>query len=139
MKIKVILDTNWYISGTINRNSRRLLYSLLTNKRLEIFYSSELLTEYKDVITRKKFRKYITWNQAKRFVRPILPLLTEVVIITKIEQSRDKKDNFLLSMAVDTKADYLVTGDPHLLELRNIGNTKILNMSEFSSEISIIN
>jgi hypothetical protein len=25
-KIRVILDTNWYISATINKNSRRTLY-----------------------------------------------------------------------------------------------------------------
>ncbi len=53
MKIRIILDTNWYISGTINRNSRRLFYQLITNQRFEIFYSRELLSEYKDVITRK--------------------------------------------------------------------------------------
>ncbi|MBI9039102.1 MAG: putative toxin-antitoxin system toxin component, PIN family [Bacteroidales bacterium] len=129
----MILDTNWYISGTINHNSRRLFYQLITNQKFEVFYSRELLSEYKDVITREKFKKYITWEQAKRFIRLILPLLSEVVITTEIDQSRDKKDNFLLSMATDAKADYLITRDPDLLELKSIGKTKILNMREFTT------
>ncbi|MFN8431438.1 MAG: putative toxin-antitoxin system toxin component, PIN family [Spirosomataceae bacterium] len=41
------------------------------------------------------------------------------------------KDNFLLSLAVDSMADYLITGDKDLLELVNINKTKILTMSQF--------
>ncbi len=36
-------------------------------------------------------------------------------------------------MATDAKADYLVTGNPDLLELKSIGKTKILNMREFTT------
>ncbi|RLD54417.1 MAG: putative toxin-antitoxin system toxin component, PIN family [Bacteroidetes bacterium] len=136
MKTRVILDTNWYISGTINKNSRKLLYQLITNKELEIYYSRELLYEYKDVITRQKFKKHITWNQARRFIKLVIPLLSEINITTKTELSRDKKDNFLLSMAIDAKADYLVSGDPDLLVIKSIGKTKIINMREFKSLIS---
>jgi putative PIN family toxin of toxin-antitoxin system len=42
-KIRVILDTNWYISATINRRSRRLLYQLLTNNNIVILFSDEIL------------------------------------------------------------------------------------------------
>ena len=136
MKTIVILDTNWYISATINRNSRKLLYQLITNNHLEIYYSHELLNEYKDVITRKKFNKYITWNQARRFIKLVIPLLSEIIIKTKTDLSRDKKDNFLLSMAIDSKADFLVSGDPDLLVIESIGKTRIINMREFRSLIS---
>ncbi len=30
-RLKIVLDTNWYISASINRNSRRRLYELLVN------------------------------------------------------------------------------------------------------------
>ncbi len=45
-KIKVILDTNWYISATISKKSRRILYKLLTNKQLVLVYADELLQSY---------------------------------------------------------------------------------------------
>ncbi|HAL82335.1 MAG TPA: putative toxin-antitoxin system toxin component, PIN family [Mucilaginibacter sp.] len=49
-KIRIILDTNWYVSATINKKSRRVLYELLTNKSLVILFSDEILKEYKQVI-----------------------------------------------------------------------------------------
>jgi predicted nucleic acid-binding protein len=41
----------------------------------------------------------------------------------------------LLSLAVDGKADYLLTGDKDLLVLKQIGSTKIKTISEFFDEI----
>ena len=128
---KIILDTNWYVSASINRNSRRRLYDLLINENLTIFYSSELLAEYESVIFRKKFEKYIRQEQVNRFIRLVLTRLKLAEVKTLIKLSRDAKDNFLLSMAIDSGADYLVTGDPDLLILNEFGKTKILTMAEF--------
>ena len=50
---------------------------------------------------------------------------------TEISQCRDPKDNFLLSLAIDGKADFLLTGDKDLLVLKKIGNTEIKTISEF--------
>ena len=61
-RYEIVLDTNWYVSATINRRSRRTLYDILTNKKLEILYSKELLQEYQHVIARPKFAKYIRPN-----------------------------------------------------------------------------
>jgi uncharacterized protein len=130
-RYKIILDTNWYVSASINRNSRRRLYGLLINENLTIFYSSELLAEYESVIFRKKFEKYIRQEQAQRFIRLVLTRLKLVEIKTLIRLSRDSNDNYLLSMAIDCGADFLVTGDPDLLILNEFGKTRILTMAEF--------
>ena len=45
---------------------------------------------------------------------------------------RDKKDNFLLSLAKDSKADYLLTGDEDLLVIQKFDDTEILSYTEFS-------
>ena len=47
-----------------------------------------------------------------------------------LDVCRDKKDNFLLNLACDSKADYLVTGDKDLLEIKSLNKTKILTLSE---------
>jgi len=135
-RLKIILDTNWYISASINRKSRRALYHLLINDNLTIFYSKELLNEYETVIFRRKFNKYINPEQVNRFIALVLVLLKLVEIKTFVRLSRDDKDNFLLSMSLDCEADYLISGDPDLLELKSIGKTKIIPMSEFISIIS---
>lgn len=129
--LKIILDTNWYVSATINRNSRRRLYSLLTNENLVIYYSNELLAEYASVISRKKFERYITIRLVRKFIELVLNRLNYVEIKTQAHLSRDVNDNFLLAMSVDCAADYLVTGDPDLLDLKEFEKTKIVTMAEF--------
>lgn len=66
-KVKVILDTNWYISASINAKSWRKLYELLQHEKMEVIYSQELLAECKEVM-RKKFSKKISTNQVLRFI-----------------------------------------------------------------------
>ncbi len=133
--VKIILDTNWYISSSINRRSRRILFKILTNPRLRVFYSKELLQEYQDVINRKRFQKTISETQVNRFLNLVLPKLSSITITNAVRISRDPKDNYLLAMALECNADYLVTGDNDLLEVTRIGETRIVRMSEFESLI----
>jgi len=55
--------------------------------------------------------------------------LIEVESIVTI--CRDPKDNFLLALARDGKADYLLTGDNDLLDLKKFGKTKIITITNF--------
>lgn len=52
-----------------------------------------------------------------------------------IHQSRDVKDNFLLSLAVESKADFLVTGDEDLLVIKKIKRTKIVTWNDFINQL----
>src|SRR6185503_1707897 len=136
-KIRLILDTNWYISATINESSRKLLYELLTNENIIILYSNEILEEYQKVITREKFKKFIRIEQVTRFMDLVISKIENVAIKTDTKGSRDPDDNFLLSLSIDSNADYLVTGNMDLLVLKNIGLTQILTLSSFLKIISL--
>lgn len=130
-KIRIILDTNWYISATINKNSRRILYKILTDPHLVILFSEEIIQEYKAVIDRDKFKKIIKVSQALRFLNLVMPKLEHITIQTAVKQSRDPKDNYLLSLSIDGHADYLITGDMDLLILEQIEQTKIIRLNNF--------
>ncbi len=75
--VKIILDTNWYISASVSRKSRRSFYEILTNPNLTIVYSKELLHEYRSVIGRPNFRKIISETQVLRFLSLIVPRIKE--------------------------------------------------------------
>jgi len=137
-RIKIILDTNWYISAAVNKKSRRKIYSLITNKNLIILYSKELSTEYSNVIQRDKFKNLISQSHANRFMVLALNELKKVKIKSSISTSRDPKDNYLLALAIDGEAEYLITGDIHLLELKAIGNTTILTLTQFDKILSTL-
>ncbi len=130
-KKTLIIDTNWYISATINQASRRKLYNLLSNPIYTVLYCDELIAEYRAVILRDKFKKYIKLRQALRFIELILPVLSSVEIKSEVKASRDVDDNYLLALSKDGAADYLITGDPDLLILKKYGETTILTMAEF--------
>ncbi len=46
---------------------------------------------------------------------------------------RDPKDDYLLELAIVSKADYLVTGDKDLLDLDKIGTCRIVSAIEFDA------
>jgi putative PIN family toxin of toxin-antitoxin system len=137
-KIRVILDTNWYISATINKKSRRLLYQLLRNQNIVILFSDEIIKEYERVITRNKFKDIVSSRQVSRFMSLVISKITKVKIESNLIGSRDLADNFLLSLSHDANADYLVTGDKDLLVLEKTESTKIVLIGDFLTIISNI-
>ena len=54
---------------------------------------------------------------------------------TNVNKCRDTKDNYLLNLSIDGKADYLITGDKDLLVLKKIENTQIVTLKEFENII----
>ena len=46
---------------------------------------------------------------------------------------RDQKDNFILSLAKDSSADYLITGDKDLLIIKRFEKTEIITMAEYKT------
>jgi hypothetical protein len=63
------------------------------------------------------------------------PFVDFVQITSTVDICRDPNNNFLLALAKDGKADYLLTGDNDLLELKRFGKTKIKTISTFLNEI----
>ncbi|NOU18040.1 MAG: putative toxin-antitoxin system toxin component, PIN family [Bacteroidales bacterium] len=49
-------------------------------------------------------------------------------IRSEVTECRDPKDNFLLNLTIDSKADYLATGDKDLLVLKRIGKARIITL-----------
>ncbi len=131
--LKVIIDTNLWISYLITK-SHSQIDNLLINKKIRIVFSEELLAEFFDVIQRPKLNKYFSPNDIKELL-DVFDFYGDLVKVkSRIVQCRDPKDNFLLSLAVDSKADYLLTGDNDLLEIGQIGKTKIQTITEFTEK-----
>lgn len=97
--------------------------------------SGELLLEIEEVSARPFLKRFISpdrWTDVLRFMIARAEL---VEVTTAIHRCRDPKDNFLLALALDSKADFLVTGDKDLLVLRTIGKTQIVTLKEFLSRM----
>lgn len=104
---------------------------LIFNDKATLLFSNESMTEFIDVTSREKLKPYFTKDDIA-FLIDLIEEYGEIVEVkSKVDICRDKEDNFLLSLAKDGKADYLVTGDKDLLVIDNFGKTKITKLTDF--------
>jgi len=131
---KIIIDTNLWISYLITNGFNKLDKQIYSDKALLIF-SQELIDEFICVSKRPKFAKYFSHDDIARLLELFDTYGELIKVKSKISVCRDFKDNFLLSLSVDSQADYLITGDNDLLCLKSFGKTKILTIIDFESII----
>jgi hypothetical protein len=134
---KIILDTNLWISFLITKDYR-FLDRYIENGKAILFFSKELIQEFLTVAKRPKLQKYFTDKDIEHLLQTFNNFGILIKVTSQIELCRDFKDNFLLTLAVDSKADYLVTGDKDLLEIKNIEKTKILTIRELKEKLKKI-
>jgi len=128
---KIILDTNLWISFLITKDYR-FIDTYINNETVKLIFSEELIEEFIAVVTRPKFEVYFSLEDIEFLFRKFDIYGKLVKVTSKTEVCRDKKDNFLLNLAIDSKADYLVTGDSDLLELKTINSTQIITIKALS-------
>jgi putative PIN family toxin of toxin-antitoxin system len=134
MPSRIILDTNLWISFLISKDFSKL-DDIIFSKKAILIFSQELLDEFLAVAKRPKFRRFFTDDDIAEILETIDEFAEYVLVNSRIEVCRDPKDNFLLSLSKDSNADYLLTGDKDLLELKIFEKTRIITISTFNNEI----
>ena len=132
--LKLIIDTNLWMSFIIS-NKLNVLDPLLFAGNTRLLFSTELITEIQETITKPKLKKYFKTNTLEEMFYAFEPFIDLVEVESIITICRDPKDNFLLALAKDGKADYLLTGDKDLLELKKFGKVKIQTIGTFINEM----
>jgi putative PIN family toxin of toxin-antitoxin system len=131
--LRLVIDTNLWVSFLIS-NRLRKLDSLLFLEKVHFVFSKELLDEINSTITKPKLQKHFTANAFEEMLLTLEPYIKVVDVKSKVNICRDPKDNFLLALSEDGKADYLLTGDKGLLDLRKFGKTTITTITHFLEE-----
>ena len=133
--IKAIIDTNLWISFLIGKQLRSLK-PLLVEQTIQPILSEQLLQEIALVTQRPKLQKYFPQSKVNELIDFLKIIGLLIDIRSEVSLCRDEKDNYLLALAKDSQADFLVTGDKDLLVLQQFESTKILNYQECFQEIS---
>jgi len=130
--VNIVLDTNALISalGWKKGNPRRIFEKCLFGE-YRLVESRNLIEEFTSVMKRPKF-DFISEEEKQEFLIHLLQMCDLVEPKTQIEAIKeDPKDNIVLECAVEGKADFIISGDPHLLKLKEFKGIKILNPKEF--------
>ena len=125
--MRIIFDNNIWISFLIGKRLAELR-PVFSRTDVEIYYCDELESEFLEVAHRPKIQKYVDEEQIER-VHQLMMAACLHGETAKIETTpiRDPKDVYLLSLSDAIKADYLVSGDSDLLELKEYLQTKIVD------------
>lgn len=129
---KLIVDTNVWISFLIGKHLGKL-HHYIANDTVCIISCEEQLRELFAVFEKPKIQKLFNKQQVEEFFDLFYESSIFFPIKSKVTLCRDAKDNFLLSLAIDGNADFLITGDNDLLILETIEKTKILNFNDFDT------
>lgn len=121
---RVIADANVLVSAALARSPlapSALVLEAALDGRLELLSSPTLLSEITSVLIRPRLRRYLSLEEAKRFVADLAAQTTQIndAPFPHPAVCRDPRDDYLVALAVATRAGAIVTGDRDLLELRD--------------------
>jgi putative PIN family toxin of toxin-antitoxin system len=126
--VRVVIDINVLVSALIDNGKPRKLVLELLDKHTVIL-SRQMLVELADVISRDKFT--VTSSQVDRFVSSLVRISKIVPDNARFKVlSEDPDDDIVLNTAYSGRAEFIVTGDQHLLALCQFKKTKIVNVNQ---------
>jgi putative PIN family toxin of toxin-antitoxin system len=137
--VKVVLDTNVLVSGLITSPGvpGRIVGSW-SDGGFELVLSERQLEEIEAVLRYPKITRRLSWGseEIQRLIL-LLRLKSEIVPLSGaadvFEGPRDSADAHLLSALRRSGAEVLVSGDQHLLELRD--RLSVLSSAEFAARL----
>lgn len=133
-KNKTVFDTNIWISYFLRARFTDIV-ELIENNSVEFFRNIESKQELKEVLSRSKFKKYLTLPISE-YISFYDDVCTYIKTSKRFNLCPDPKDNFLFDLAIQSKSKYLVSADKHVLKTIIPKPPYIVNLSDFKKNIS---
>ena len=129
-KKRIILDTNILISALGWKGNPRIIFERVIAGEFELILSYKQLNELLRVLDYPKFK--FTDEQKDRFLSILLEVATLVKTKSDVDAIKeDPSDNIMLEPANEMKIDYIISGNDHLLKLKEFKGAKIVTAKEF--------
>jgi putative PIN family toxin of toxin-antitoxin system len=129
--LRIVLDTNIFISALLSVNSIPFQVMELVFAKHCLLRSEVTVNELKRVLFRKKFDRYITNEERYIFLAKFLTVAESIQIVKTFDVCRNVKDNCFLDLAVNGRANLIITGDDDLLTLNPFHEIEIIQPMAF--------
>jgi len=142
--MRIILDTNVFISGIFWNTAPHDIITLIEKGEIEVYTTNKILDELFGVLQRPKFdylfdEALITRNLVFQKILGLVKICIPTDKDKNIDITlTDPKDKMFLVCALACQAQYLVSGDQHLLKLKEFQNIPILTPRQFLNRINMI-
>jgi len=133
--MRLVADTNIWVSGLLWGGKPEILFNLIEEGEVMVYVSPEILAEIARVLGYRKFQKHLL--RLETTVTDLLELvhsLTTLVETPKNQETlvvRDPTDDIFLHAAIHAKVNYLISGDDHLLSLKEYRGIPIVTVHKF--------
>jgi putative PIN family toxin of toxin-antitoxin system len=131
--MRVVFDTGILIAALITvETPPDRIYQAWKKKRFELFTSEWQLEEFRRVSRYPKLRNFINPIEAGQMVNGLRLNAFVYLSLPTVDLCKDPDDNPILAIALESKADFLVTGDKRdLLSMERIHMTPIVSAASF--------
>ncbi len=127
--MKAVFDTNVLVAAFLTEGVCAKLLGRARRKQLDLVLTSFVLKEFENVLLKKFSASKEQTRTAAKLISEAAELVSHASVVSGI--CRDPDDDAILSSALSAKAEYLVTGDSDLLQLREFHGIKILTPAAF--------
>lgn len=137
--LRVVLDTNVLISALLKPISLpNQIFQAFRNKKFLLITSPQIVAEVEDVLNRPGIvvLSKMTPKDRELFIEKLLELSLVTSGKLGVEVIKDDPDDDkFISCALEGKAEYIVSGDKHLLDIGEYEGVKIISPREFIENI----
>jgi uncharacterized protein len=129
--MRCVIDTNVFVSAAVFSPSvpRQAVSKALKDDLL--LFSEYTMDELKEVLFRSKFDRYVSRKERILFLAQLGRVAEFVPVIQLLRECRDSKDDKFLEVALNGRADLIITGDADLLALHPWRDIAILSPTEY--------
>ena len=128
--MKVVLDTNVLVSALIKAGKPRDLFNKLV-KGKQLVLSRDILEEFFEVVENPEIAKYTSEKDLDVFLKALKSAARIVQVKSKFKAVKEDPDgDIIISAAYDSKSNYIVSGDKHLLSLGEYRGIRIVTVDE---------
>ncbi len=130
-KSRYVFDTNVIVSALLFAQSTSGRSLKIALNQGALLLSEAVVEELEEVLRRDRFDRYVKRETREEFLQSLIQSATFIEIIMHIEICRDPKDDQYLELAVNGKADCIISGDADLIVLSPFRGIDILPPHEF--------
>ncbi|HWR58350.1 MAG TPA: putative toxin-antitoxin system toxin component, PIN family [Thermodesulfovibrionales bacterium] len=137
--IKAAIDTSVMLSVAFPRGAlAKELRNMIANGAFILVTSKEIMAELYRVIHYPRILKQ--FKPSKDDIDDFIGMVMEKALITRGRYKLDKikvdpTDDMFLACAMEAKADYIVSRDPHLRNLKHFHGVKIIDVKAFVERV----
>jgi|SRR5690606_12220235 len=137
-RLRLILDTNIFLVSLAVNSKYHWIYKALFERKFDLVVSNEILTEYQEQISIRYGLEHTDASLDYLLLLPNVILVNPYFLWQLVEN--DKDDNKFVDTYIASQADYIISNDRHIHQVKNtiFPQIMVLRYEEFEDRYKVV-